>query len=1263
MKKLFTSFFQIKSIILLLFFSLVVANAQTYTKTILTSGGPFSALTKDNSGNIYTIKATSATTASVYKYASGATTGTVIYTGLTRDGITYPWGLAVSSSGNVYVSTSFDKDISKIIKLTVSGTTYTASDFQTANNYYTGLTIDKSDNLYALQYDSTAKKYKIVKYSNITTANSVGTDVYNKIDSDVGLSYPTNLAINSDGEFYYNEPFSVDGSNAKKGGITKIKSSNSSVLSSNSYATAVSIDENDNVYTLEGNGSNSDYKINKYPKGSTTSTSVSVNGTTTLAKSSDFIYPYGVVFTNNTGYYLDGDDGTLGGSLVKLTLNNVAPTFTNLNGDAVAWPGVGNYVNLDSGGNVNVKDADFEALNNGQGNWKGATLKVQRTGTAITNDSFWFNNSSFTIRENSIQAHGGTFATFTIENGVLEINFTSSGTIATTNLVNEVVKGISYRNDEPAGDASIQFTLNDGFATANAVVAVNSDLIYVNTIIDTSIINLSNGVSFSEAIAIAAADLTGTQTIVFSNSINGEIILAGNLAINESLNISVSSGNITLSGAEISIANATNTTFLVNSTGILEIKSVLTGFGSVTKNGTGNLKLSGNNSYSGSTSVNAGSFSTTNNLAGNINVSSGATLEAQGTIKGNVTVQGNLIVGGNTTGILNINGMLSFSPSSNFYTRINNGISDVINTNGSSLMGNLVVTSTNYSPVLGNQFTFIKNTTPIIGTFNNYLEGSFYTINGKKFKVSYKSGTGNDFTMTYQDYSTIWENNEWSNGSPDNTKDAILRQQYNQNITANTLSFETNVTVPTGIVYTITNGVINQGNHNIVFEDGAYLVQISNVSNTGNISFKRNSKPIYRLETMDWSSPVLGQNIFQLSPGTLQSRFYHFEELTNNWVNDITPTSTFTPAEYVAFRSPNTFNNYGEGAAKVFEGTFTGVPNNGTVSKLGTKNNFGNNAVGNPYPSPIDLNKFFDSNQHVTKIFVWTHSNPIINGIYNGNNWIVNTKGMGWNDPAITNNVIGVGQGFIAQVTNASPIQFTNAMRVVSPQTISYKNNVEDDKFWLSLVNDSNVMNSTLIGYKEGSTLDYDNDFDAAPMEEFSGIYSTIQDKYMSIQGRGAQFDSKDQVKLGLKFNSPANYTIKLAKTSGLFSTGQSIYLKDNELNKITDLTKEDYLFIGDKGEFKNRFEIVYENKTLGTNENSTDTGSIIYSTNQQIHIKANDTIETVKVFDLSGQIIKTINSVNDKNLTFSVLKESKIVVVLVELKNGQHISKKVIIK
>ncbi|GEM_PF-906685 len=1244
MKKMFTSFIQIKTIFFLIIFSLVVANAQTYTKTILTSGGPFSALTKDNSGNIYVIKATSTTTASVYKYANGASTGTVIYSGLTRDGFTYPWGLAVSSNGTVYVSTSFDQDISKIIKLTVSGNNYIASDFQTANNYYTGLTIDKNDNLYALQYDSAVNKYKIVKYSNITTLNSPGTDVYKNIDSDGGLSYPTNIAINSDGELYYNEPFSIDGTNMKRGGITKIKNSSSSVISTNSYATAVSIDQNDNLYTFEGNGSNSNYKINKYVKGSTTSTSITVNGSTALGKSSEFIYPYGVLFINNTGYYLDGDDGILGGSLVKLTLNNVAPTFTNLNGDAVAWPGVGNYVNLDSGSNVNVKDSDFEALNNGQGDWKGATFKVQRTSTAVTSDSFWFYNPSFTIRENSIQAYGLTFATFTIEKGVLEINFTSSGTIATTNLVNEVVKSITYRNDTPAGDANIQFTLNDGYATANANVNVTADLIYVTSNIEESGINLLNGVSLTEALFIGKTSTYPSVNIIFSQQVNN-LILFPLLVPNLKQNTSFDVGNNNIS---------------------INFNMLPWLFTNLSKIGAGKLAINNLMSQMPMTTftANAGILGLTGNNNINVNIQPGVILEAEGTLQGNVFVSGDLKIGGDTTGVLNINGALNFMPNSKFYLRINNGISDVINLNGPTILtGDLVVTPTNYTPVLGNQFTFIKNSNPIIGAFNNYPEDSFYTINGKKFKVSYKSGTGNDFSLIYKDYSTIWENSQWSNGIPNNTKDAILRQQYSYNITANSLSFETNVTVPTGIIYTITNEVVNQGNHNIVFEDGAYLLQTNNVTNIGNISFKRNSKPIYRLETMDWSSPVLGQNIFQLSPGTLENRFYHFNEATNNWINDITATSVFTQGEYVAFRSPNTFNNYNEGLPKIFEGTFTGVPNNGSVNKMVTKNNFGNNAIGNPYPSPIDLSKFFDLNPSVTKIFMWTHNSPIINGVYNGNNWIVNTKGMGWNDPMITHDIIGVGQGFIAQVTNASPIQFSNAMRVGSQQVISYKNNAEDDKFWLSLIKDSNVMNSTLIGYKDGSTIDFDNDFDAEPIEVFPGIYSIINDKYMSIQGRGSQFDSKDGVKLGLKFNSVDNYTIKLSRTSGLFSTGQSIYLIDNELNKIIDLTKEDYLFIGDKGDFKNRFEIVYENKSLGTNENPTDTGVTIYNNNQQVHVKSNEIIETVKVFDLSGQILKVLNSVKDKNLAFSVLKQSKIVIVLVELKSGQHISKKLIIK
>jgi hypothetical protein len=50
----------------------------------------------------------------------------------------------------------------------------------------------------------------------------------------------------------------------------------------------------------------------------------------------------------------------------------------------------------------------------------------------------------------------------------------------------------------------------------------------------------------------------------------------------------------------------------------------------------------------------------------------------------------------------------------------------------------------------GTVFTVINNTSanPIFGTFSNLANGSTFTSNGNKFKVSYMGGTGNDLTLT-----------------------------------------------------------------------------------------------------------------------------------------------------------------------------------------------------------------------------------------------------------------------------------------------------------------------------------------------------------------------------------------------------------------------------------------------------------------------------------------------------------------------------------
>ena len=559
----------------------------------------------------------------------------------------------------------------------------------------------------------------------------------------------------------------------------------------------------------------------------------------------------------------------------------------------------------------------------------------------------------------------------------------------------------------------------------------------------------------------------------------------------------------------------------------------------------------------------------------------------------------------------------------------------------------------------------------------NGIDYSNYVINELEISTSNPTNyVGLDaFTWTEVTPSlpTIWENGVWSDGEPTASKDAILRESYIYNLTAKSLTFEANVTVPSGITYTVTNNVNNPSSQ-VVFEHGAYLIQQNeNAINVGNISFKRQSKPIYRLETLDWSSPVFGQNIFALSPKTLQNRFYRYNETTNNWDATINTNDIFQKGEYIAFRAPNNYNNYGEGVSKIFEGTFTGIPNNGFVSVMFTKNNVGNNAVGNPYPSPIDLKKVISYNSAmltISKVFVWTHKNPIINSEFTGDNWIVYSDEMGWSDPTVTSTTIGVGQGFIVKAeskivtTPQLPMQFNfnNSMRVTGNELVSYKA-IEDDKFWLSLKQHNDILNSTLIGYKEGSTKQYESTFDAEPMQVYPGIYSMIDQKEMSIQGRGNQFDLNDRFNLSFKILTAGSYTISLTKTNGIFTQDQSIYLIDKELQTSTNLSKGDYNFLSDKGYFKDRFEIVYKNNSLNTSDLNDTNKLNIYTENHTVHIKSTKKLKSIKVYSLEGNLVKNIYSVNTFEKHFDLSNNTKAYIVWVEYYDGSNISKKIIIK
>lgn len=337
---------------------------------------------------------------------------------------------------------------------------------------------------------------------------------------------------------------------------------------------------------------------------------------------------------------------------------NSAPTIGNLNGDSVAWANVGNTVRLDVGSNASLADAELGALNGGNGNWFGASLVIQRNGAAVSSDVLGFDTvgALFTVSGSNLQANGLTFATFTNTGGVLTITFTSSGTTATTALVNDVAQRITYRSDTPAGDAAIRFTLNDGAGgSAIATTTVTSDYIYVTNEVDTATINVSNGVSFSEAVAIAAADVTGSQTIVFASNLAGQTLNLNAVSINESLTFDLAQvSGLTLFGGTITLAGGTTQTFSNGAGDTASIASVVAGSGALTKTGAGNLTLSGAiNSFSGATTISAGTLTVANGNAiadnSSVSVAAGATLvlNSSETI-GNLSGAGSINLGSNT---------------------------------------------------------------------------------------------------------------------------------------------------------------------------------------------------------------------------------------------------------------------------------------------------------------------------------------------------------------------------------------------------------------------------------------------------------------------------------------------------------------------------------------------------------------------------------------------------------------------------------------
>ncbi|MFN3639615.1 MAG: YDG domain-containing protein, partial [Flavobacterium sp.] len=540
----------------------------------------------------------------------------------------------------------------------------------------------------------------------------------------------------------------------------------------------------------------------------------------------------------------------------------------------------------------------------------------------------------------------------------------------------------------------------------------------------------------------------------------------------------------------------------------------------------------------------------------------------------------------------------------------------------------------------------------------------------------------------------IWNGTEWSNvDGPDENTDAFIEGAYDT-FTYGPFTSK-NVTIDTGGSLVVSSGdnvlvygdVINtQSAASLVVQNTANLVQLNEVNNnTGEMTVEVDSNPLLRLDYTLWSSPVVGQNLKDFSPLTMNNRFYEYNTTTNTYSNaSINPvTDNFQTAKGYLIRMPDTWSS---SVASHFEGNFVGQGHNGTINvnleNIGVGQRF--NAIGNPYPSTIDIATFLSvngpsalgGNDAITgSMWFWRKTNNPMNSsycVYNGASNVYTSNGEA---NAVSNNatferVLGVGQGFIVEAAGTSTeIQFNNDMRIGNTSGQFFRNaqtnSVVDENptYWLNLTRDNGAFYQMAVSYNESATTGIDI-FDSKAFNNGSiGLNSIVAESEFAIQGRPAPFNNQDIVPLSFKANELGNYTISLDNTIGIFNDGQDIFVEDLLTQVIHNLKESEYSFISEAGTFNNRFRIVYVNETLGINDNQTD-NYIVFVQNKNLFIDAGQReIELVNVFDLSGRKIvsKTFKNSTRVELNISGLARQALLVQF-RTADGSVISKKVIL-
>jgi len=510
-----------------------------------------------------------------------------------------------------------------------------------------------------------------------------------------------------------------------------------------------------------------------------------------------------------------------------------------------------------------------------------------------------------------------------------------------------------------------------------------------------------------------------------------------------------------------------------------------------------------------------------------------------------------------------------------------------------------------------------------------------------------------------------WGGSSWSPSAPTSVDAAVISGNFTASAHGNITACSLTVNSAAVVIISSGNDVTLQGaltvsSGSFTLENNANLIQTLGVTNSGNIIVKRNSSALKRQDYTLWSSPVAGQNLLAFSPQTLTNRFYEYSPSSNNYVAITPGTNSFVPGSGYLIRMPNNH----PATATVWNGQFTGVPNNGNVP-VTMSNTY--NLVGNPYPSPISMSTFVTENTaSITgTLYFWRETNlNTTNNAYctwAGGTFVTNGQAEVYNPSGI----IQTGQGFIvAAKSGMTALNFNNTQRTNNHANQFFRLTDEEERntIWLNATNEAGSFSQMAVGYMTDATQGVDR-FDGEAFADNDMVLGSFLDNTnYAIQGRALPFEPIDVVPLTFRTANAGTYSIVIDHVIGLFEGDQIIVLKDNLTGAEHNLKDSAYSFATEAGTFNDRFELKYANALATNQPNVTSNSVVVYKQNQQLVVNSGKLkMAKVLVYDIRGRLLAQKENLGATEVRLPTDGTNQVLIVKVTLEGNQTVTKKVV--